>query len=172
MSSDVLGVLEVDRRAELVAGINCETEIQRTKGAAQVEAQRLEQSILEFTEKTWLKIRRCHEDIHQCNSLLQPIESMKRELLATTPEGKRISRLETELQELRFKDGCPILLQKRRAQELAMDRSATEPAERVEAERLGREIASIEKQIDEHQGEIDRLWGVLLSADESALMVE
>lgn len=103
MIDGLLEVVEVDaaglRKAEIVSEIRRESEIQRERGDLQKEAAKLEESINQFFQKTRIRINHLRDQERTCARDLASIDRMRDELLDTTPEGKRIRALLTEIQE-------------------------------------------------------------------------
>ena len=167
MSNGHLAVLAVDtqelRKAELVAGINLESELQSAMAKAQKEVARLQESSRQFVAKTWDEIHLSQRDEETCSRKLTSIDRMRAELLDITPEGKRIKTLQSEIKELQFPNGTPVLVATRHQQQIAIDRSVYDPREKDVANRLGYDIEKIEGRIAERTSEIDRLWIVLLT---------
>ena len=167
MSNGHLAVLAVDtqelRKAELVAGINLESELQTARGKAQKEIARLQEASRQFVAKTWDEIHLSQRDEEACSRKLTSIDRMRAELLDITPDGKRIKTLQSEIKELQFPNGTPVLVTKRHQQQIAIDQSVNDPREKEVANRLGYDIEKIEGRITERTSEIDRLWSLLLS---------
>jgi len=162
-----MAVVELDaldlRKAELVSEIQRESEVQQDQAELQREAARLEDSIPQFVRETRAKINQLQNQEQVCARELVAIDRMRDELLAITPEGRRIKTLLADMQELRFPGGSNVLVLKRHLQQLAINHSIGDPNEMVVADGLGREIAKIESRIAEHSTEVDRLWAYLLS---------
>ncbi len=148
--------VEIDKdlaRAGFIKQIQGESEIRNRQGAAQQRRQSLVEKLKATTQKLNEQIQECGDVYHMTDCALNVIDQAKGELLRSTPEGKQILALQAEINELKWVNQEPQVLQLKHKLEIALDRDEPEGAAILRGK-----IANLESKIEQRQTEIDALW--------------
>ncbi len=140
-------------RARLIEQIQGESEIRTRQGEAQQKRQSLVERLQSTTVKINQQIRDCNDVYHITDALLNGVDKAKGELLRTTQEGRQILALQAEINELKWVNQEPQLMQLKRKLEIAVDRDEPELAGILRSQ-----IANLESKLEDRQAQIDALW--------------